>query len=78
MLKDKGNLDKQAQRLLFRRCISAAWKQTRQDRFLTSPFSRVFWYYIYSQLHLVPVHVNMLNWLKKYISKIPGIRRKSD
>ncbi len=68
-------LSEDAQRLLFRRCVSAAWKQKRAAKPLAAHVNPIFLRYISSKLRLQPVNLSLLEELSKFFASQEGVRR---
>lgn len=65
-----AQMSETARRLLYRRCISAAWKEMRK----THPH-RLLLHYLRSKLQLLPCDMQRLEVLHGWFLNIPGVRR---
>lgn len=75
LLVDQPQLDDTSRRLLFQRCVSAAWKQQRDTRGAAAMLSPVFALYLRSKCGLPPVDVQQLERLRAQFAAIPKVRR---
>lgn len=75
MLRDAMEIDEYERRLLFRRCVSAVWKEVRKNRRILAVFTWICWYYLYSSIYLISINFILLNWFEEYMAKIEGVRR---
>lgn len=75
MLQDFRNLSARASSRLYRRCLSAAWKQLRQSHDVRAYTSSVFLRYLFSRLGKPAVNEDYLARLKRYFDELPGVRR---
>lgn len=76
MLTEKrGILSDTARRLLYRRCLSALWKEKRARRPVASHMSRLFARYLTAQLQLPQVDEKRLNDMRNWFANIDGVRR---
>ncbi len=76
VLVDYPNISEVDRRLIFRRCISAAWKQKYLEKRFFAIFGSVFWHYLYSKIILRKVDLDLLRDLSNYFLSIPGVRRR--
>ena len=75
MIKEFPTLDETTRRRLYRRCISARWKQERLMRGTLALFSPIFTYYVKSKWCLLPVDVSRLDEANQFFVLLKGVRR---
>ena len=75
LLKDYPTLSTDQQRLLFRRAVSAGWKQVRFDKGLTAHFHWCFSAYLKSRRANAEVDLALLENIDRYMQAIKGVRR---
>jgi len=75
LLIDQPQLQETARRLLFQRCVSAAWKQQRDARGPAAMFSTVFAQYLRSKCGLPPVDTAKLEALSQQFAQVNRVRR---
>lgn len=75
MLQAGATLSQTAQALLYRRCISAAWKQERSRRGLRAATGGVFRDYLFSRLLNPAPNESKLNQYSAYFAALEGVRR---
>ena len=76
MLVDFPDLDETARRRLYRRCVSALWKQKRLMRGqLRATLSPDFLHYMRSRLRLQPVDDAELEAMDQFFASLNGVRR---
>jgi len=72
---EKPRLDGRERQLLYRRSVSAFWKQIRQDDGISSVFSWIFIYYIRTRIHKERPSAGVMNMMRAYMQEIEGVRR---
>lgn len=75
LLAGADNISEKSRRLLYRRCVSAAWKQCRQRNRILSHFSSMFVLYCMNRTKLRSVDLNTLKKLSAFFAKLEGVRR---
>jgi glycosyltransferase involved in cell wall biosynthesis len=76
MIVDFPDLDETARRRLYRRCVSALWKQKRLMRgHLRAALSTDFVHYMQSRWRLQPVNDNELAHMTEFFASLKGVRR---
>lgn len=76
MIVDFPDLDETARRRLYRRCVSALWKQKRLMRGqLRATLSSDFLHYMQSRMGLQPVNDNELSRMADFFASLKGVRR---
>jgi len=76
MILDFPEMDEQIRRLLYRRCISAVWKQHRHMQGMPQALaSKVFMQYMQAQMRLLPVEPIRLAAMSHYFQDLKGVRR---
>jgi glycosyltransferase involved in cell wall biosynthesis len=76
MIVDFPDLDETARRRLYRRCVSAMWKQKRLMRgHLRATLSPDFLHYMQSRVRLQPVNDNELAQMTDFFASLKGVRR---
>lgn len=76
MLIDFPEMDDHIRRLLYRRCVSAVWKQERHTRGMPQAiFTKAFADYMRSRMSLMPVDMKKLNEMTRYFESLLGVRR---
>lgn len=76
MLTSFPSLDEAARRRLYRRCVSARWKQERLMKgTLRAAFSTIFLRYLYSTWFLMPVDEKALRDMHRFFTQLQGVHR---
>lgn len=77
LLRDYPTLSEPQRRLVFRRAVSAGWKQIRFDKGLTAHFHWCFSAYLKSKKANAVVDQALLEKLDQYMQALQGVRRAS-
>lgn len=75
VLRDHKNVSMEARSLLYRRCVSAAWKQRRLEQGARAVLSALFGHYVMTKLLGSDVHENTLAQCRKYFAGLTHVRR---
>lgn len=75
LLRDHPSISREARGLLYRRCVSAAWKQYRHEQGVAAIFGDIFRQYLASRLLAGAVHEETLQRCCDYFASLTDIRR---